>query len=143
MPRTAKFTEPSNKLMRAPKISVRTRKLGTRSVRAYDDVIPLPGKNKPETMIARALDELRIQHVSQQTFGGGSILGGARSDEYLPSYGMILLYQGPFHRTAEGAARDILSDATYINRGLRIGRLYERDLPRIKPRLLEIIGVPL
>ena len=143
MPRYGKFVAPSNKLMKAPKIAVRARKLRTPVVTPYEDVTPLPGQNKPETIISLALDELKIMHIPQQRFGGGGILGGAKADQYLPDYRMVLLYNGPFHGTTEGAARDLLTEQTYSIRGLKVVKLFAYDLPRIKPRLLEVIGRPI
>ena len=143
MPRYGKFKAPSNRLLKAPRISVRAKKLKTPSVKAYADVAALLGQNKPETIISLALDELKIAHIPQASFGGGSYMGGAIADQYLPEYFMVLLFTGPFHSTTEGAARDLLTEQTYLNRGLKVVKLYEHDLPRIKPRLLEVIGRPL
>ena len=96
--------------------------------------------NIPETMVANALDELKITYQAQATFGGGSITGGGRMDFKLPAYRIDLEFAGPFHGTTEGAAHDLLRNQSLISQGWKVVSLYDRDLPRIKPRILEVIG---
>lgn len=128
--------------MKTPKVQVRSIKIGTRSLAA--PVLPnLPGMNGPESTVARALDDLKIRYIPQQNFLGGSILGGARSDFTLPDYHIVLLYNGPFHDTLEGRGRDLLVNQSYIAQGYKPVPIIDKDLPRIKPRLLEIIGRPI
>jgi len=126
--------------MKAPRISVRARKIGRRALPAYESVLPRPGMNIPETMVANALDELKISYEAQSSFGGGSITGGGRMDFKLPAYRIDLEFSGVFHSTTEGAAHDMLRNQLVIAQGWRVVTLYERDLPRLKPRILEVVG---
>jgi hypothetical protein len=137
-----RFSKPPLQIGFAPKMFVRTQKVKLDSV-ADTPIIPLPGMNKPETMIAYALNDLKIRYVAQRGFEGNVLLGGARADFDLPDYGIVILYQGPFHGTTEGAARDVIVNTTYERAGKRVLPVYERDLKRIKPRLLEMIGRPI
>lgn len=140
MPRRGLFTKSWKKVGTAPRIYPRARKIGRAVLRPYDSVLPRPGMNVPETMIANALDELKISYQPQSSFGGGSILGGGRMDFLLPSYRIDLEYNGPFHGTTEGGAHDLLRNQQVVARGYRVVKLYERDLARLKPRILEIVG---
>jgi len=98
--------------------------------------------NKPETFITNALDELKIENIPQYSILGGDILGGGRADWLLPQYFIDLEYAGPFHSTNEGRYRDSLRNQGFLSLGYRVETLYERDLVRVKPRLLEIVGRP-
>lgn len=98
--------------------------------------------NGPESRIADALDDLRIDYQAQESIYGGSILGGARLDFLLTQYWIDLEYAGPHHSTTEGRARDVLRDLGVTKQGYRVVTLYERDLYRLKPRILEVIGSP-
>lgn len=140
MPRRGLFTTPSLKVGKAPRIFVRARKIGRRALPTYEIIAPRPGMNIPETMVANALEALKISYEAQSSFGGGSITGGGRMDFKLPAYRIDLEYAGPFHGTGEGAARDLLRNQLLISQGWRVVTLYERDLPRLKPRILEVIG---
>lgn len=99
--------------------------------------------NQPESIIFYALQELKINFSAQVGLAGGSVLGGARADFLLPDYRMNLEYHGPQHDTTYGAARDLLRNITVKQRGYRVIQVYEADLKRIKPRLLEIVGRPI
>ena len=140
MPRRSPFTQPSKKLGKAPRIFVRAQKIGRMAFPAYEAILPRPGMNIPETMVANALEALKISYEAQSSFGGGSITGGGRMDFKLPAYRIDLEYAGPFHGTGEGAARDLLRNQLVIAQGFKVVTLYERDLPRLKPRILEVIG---
>ena len=130
------------KMFSAPRISVRARKLIRLSRPDLPDIKPLPGLNIPESRIHQALVDLKINFQVQRNVLGGGILGGARADFLLPDYKIDLEYQGPFHGVAEGKARDILRNIGVTSQGYRVVPLYQRDLPRIKPRILELIGKP-
>lgn len=142
MARRSPFVSSSAKLLRAPRIYPRARKISRAKLRAYDPVIPRPGMNVPETMIANALDELKIIYQAQASFGGGSILGGGRMDFLLPLHRIDLEYNGPFHGTTEGTARDALRNLLAQQQGYRVVTIHQRDLARLKPRILEAIGRP-
>jgi very-short-patch-repair endonuclease len=60
----------------------------------------------------------------------------------LPDYKINLEYQGPFHGVTEGRARDVLRNIGMTSRGYRVVALFQQDLKRLKPRLLELIGKP-
>lgn len=120
--------------------TIRARKFGRVSL-AEKPINPLPGMNQPETRVALALQALKIGYTSQTSFLGGSILGGARADFVLPAFKIVMNYDGPFHGTTEGTARDILVDQTYIMQGYKVIKIREYDLVDLKNRLLQYIGV--
>jgi len=99
--------------------------------------------NQPETRIDYALNDLKVRHTAQLGFYGNTILGGARADFDLPDYGIVMNFQGVFHGTTEGRARDVIVNLSYTTSGRRLVFIYERDLKRLKPRILEIIGRPI
>lgn len=141
----ARLSVPPLKLIHTPTITPRARKLRVYStVGKLAPITPDPGLNQPETRVAHALSELKIPYLAQQSFLGGSILGGARSDFTLPAYGIVLLVDGPFHRTSYGLARDVLVDATYRAAGYSVIH-FSTDLvdENLKQHLLDAIGVPL
>lgn len=141
----ARFTVPPLRLIHTPTITPRAGKVNP-YVHAGQlvPIAPDPGLNQPETRVAHALTELNIYYIAQQSFLGGSILGGARSDYTLPDYGIVLLVDGPFHRTDYGLARDVLVDATYRAAGYSVIH-FSTDLvdANLKQHLLDAIGVPL
>lgn len=142
MPARSPFTKPARKLLVGPRINIRARKVRPPGVQALADIVPVPGLNIPESRIYYALRELRINFQMQVNAFGGSILGGGRADFLLPDYLIDLEYAGPFHGTTEGRARDVLRNISFEAQGYRIETLYERDLYRLKPRILEIVGRP-
>lgn len=115
---------------------------GAANVDPLDDVQPLPGMNKPETLITLTLNQMKIENVPQFAIGGGDIMGGGRADWILPQYFIDLEYNGPFHGTAEGKARDVLRNIGFQRLGYRIETIGLSDLPRLKQKLLEITGRP-
>lgn len=137
-----RFNKPPREIGFAPKINSRARKIRLPSL-TPKPVIPLPGMNQPESKVAYALNDLHIRYTAQQSFLGGTILGGARSDFTLIDYNIVFLFNGIFHGTTEGRARDAIVNQSYTAEGKRVIPLYDRDLPRIKPRILELIGRPL
>lgn len=131
------------RLVTAPRIHIRAHKI--RSPRV-DDLPPVrlrPGMNEPESRIAQALDELKINYTAQTELSGGNVLGGARADFLLTDYRIDLEFSGPYHSTAYGTGRDLLRNLGVARQGYRVVKLYDRDLPRLKPRILEVIGQPL
>lgn len=137
-----RFSTSPAKIGYTPRINVRANKIKLASF-AEKPIIPLAGMNQPETKIAYALNDLKIRYRPQSSFFGGSTLGGARADFDLFDYNIVLNYDGPFHGTTEGRARDAIVNQTYVANGKRPISLYERDLKRLKPRIMEIIGTPL
>mgnify|MGYP003147241188 CR=1 FL=1 len=130
------------KAISAPRIFIRARKLGRITKPDLPPIDIVPGLNSPESRIYKALKELKINFDVQRNVFGGSILGGARADFLLPDYKINLEYQGPFHGIAEGRARDILRNIGLTSKGYRVVALFQQDLKRLKPRLLEVIGKP-
>lgn len=137
-----RFLKPPRELGFSSKIFPRSKKIRLTGIEDKP-IIPLPGMNQPETRIARALDALKIRYVAQQNFLGGTILGGARADFTLIDYAIVFLYNGVFHGTTEGRARDAIVNQSYTTSGKRVIPLYERDLKNLKPRILELVGRPL
>jgi len=134
------------RLMGAPGItSVRARKVRPYSVAGkLPAVANLQGMNQPETRVAMALQELGISFETQSNFLGGSILGGARADFVLPDFRIILLVDGPFHRTDYGLARDVLVDATYRAAGFTVVHFSTTLVDaNLKQNIVNAIGVPL
>ncbi len=130
------------KMMSAPRIHIRARKLYKLTRPDLPPIDIQPGLNQPESRIYKALTELKIRFEIQRNVLGGGILGGARADFLLPDYKIDLEYQGPFHGVAEGQARDILRNIGLSSQGWRVVPLYQRDLKRLVPRILEVIGKP-
>jgi len=112
-------------------------------VGALEPVAPVPGLNGPESRIYWALQELGIRFSVQTALLGGNILGGARAEFLLFDYGIDIEFNGPFHGTTEGRARDILRNLTVEKAGFRVIPLFDRDLLDLKRRILEIIGSPI
>ena len=140
MPRRL-LTSP-RKAISAPRIFIRSRKLGRITKPDLPPVAIVPGLNGPESRIYKALTQLKINFDVQRNVLGGSILGGARADFILPDYRINLEYQGPFHGVTEGRARDVLRNIGMTSKGYRVVAIFQQDLKRLKPRLLELIGKP-
>ncbi len=98
--------------------------------------------NLPESMIYRVLQDLHIRFEAQALIGTGKALGGGMVDFWLFDYHLDLDYLGPFHFSAEGAARDFWRDVTRAQFGILRVFLYEHDLPHLHRRIQEIIGAP-
>ena len=130
------------KALSAPRIFIRAQKLGRITKPELPAVTIIRGLNGPESRIYKALTELKITFDVQRNVFGGSILGGARADFILPDYRINLEYQGPFHGVTEGRARDILRNIGMTSKGYRVVAIFQQDLKRLKPRLLELIGKP-
>ena len=141
MPRR-KYVTSTRKLLDPPKITLRARRFDVYSRAGLEPVSIVAGLNEPESRIYHALVELGVRFEVQAPFFGNNYLGGARADFLLHDYGIDLEYQGPFHGTAYGVARDVLRNMGLEASGYRVVPIYERDLADLKRRLLEIIGVP-
>jgi very-short-patch-repair endonuclease len=122
------------------------RKRGLKSVyKPPPDLVRLPtGQylNIPESKVYRALEDLKINFSAQESFGGGRTLGGSLADFVLPDYQLVIEYQGPFHSTSEGSARDFWRRVAREQAGFMVAYLYEEDLINIHRRLKEILGAP-
>lgn len=132
-------------LVGGPRANVRRRGLRPER-RPEPETITVDGHflNVPETAIYRALVDLNIPFEPQVSIGGGRELGGGIADFYLPLHKVIIEYQGPFHNTTAGRARDFFREATRKSFGaLAIIPIYEGDLPNIRTRLLDLIGAPM
>lgn len=121
--------------MRARKFTIAAPKL--------PPVAIVPGLNDPESRIYNALRELQLNFSVQRGVLGGDVLGGARMDFLLFDYRIDLEYNGPFHDVTAGRAKDALRNLGITRMGYKVETVFERDLPRLKPRILEIIGRPL
>ena len=133
-----RFTSPPLDLIVRAKISVKKKSVPV----TKKEVLTYVGQNVPESMITRALKSLKIKFEAQTQRFGGSILGGAKLDFYLPDYNVDLEYNGPFHGTTEGKARDALRAMALSRDGIRLVIINEFDLPNLKSVILEKIGAP-
>jgi len=141
----ARLLTSPRKLGSAPTLTVRARKVRPgKSLGAIPQIEPEPGLNQVETFVARSLRRLRINFQTQVNFMGGSILGGARADFVLPDYKIVLLPDGPFHRTDYGLGRDMLVDQTYRAAGYTVIHFLSSDVYRedFDTLVLSMIGVP-
>ena len=130
------------KLLTRPKVTLRARKF-TIAAPKLPPVAIVPGLNDPESRIYNALRELQLNFSVQRGVLGGDVLGGARMDFLLFDYRIDLEYNGPFHDVTAGRAKDALRNLGITRMGYKVETVFERDLPRLKPRILEIIGRPL
>lgn len=140
-----RFLKPPRELLTAPRINLRSRKMNVYSdPGALPPVPPVQGLNNAEARVYWALKQLGVQFETQVNILGGSILGGGRADFLVgPPYNVDIEYNGPFHGTSYGLGRDLLRNAGFISLGYRVEKVYERDFPRLKDRLRQILGVPL
>ncbi len=134
-----KFSAPALDLLVKSRISVKKKPVPT----TKEIVLTFVGQNVPESMITRALQALKIKFEAQTQRFGGSILGGAKLDFFLPDYMVDLEYHGPFHGTTEGKARDALRSLSLAKNGIRLVIIKEFDLPNLKRVILEKIGAPI
>ncbi len=134
-----KFSAPALDLLVKSRISVKKKPVPT----TKEIVLTFVGQNVPESMITRALQALKIKFEAQTQRFGGSILGGAKLDFFLPDYMVDLEYNGPFHGTTEGKARDALRSLSLAKNGIRLVIIKEFDLPNLKRVILEKIGAPI
>lgn len=123
------------------RVSVRATKRTER--RTPPPIIPAPGLNRPETVITRVLEKLKIRFQAQATFLGGDILGGGRMDWLLPDYRVDLEYNGPFHGTTYGTGRDALRNQGVVSKGYRVVTLNQNDLSHLEQVILQKIGRPI
>lgn len=137
MPR--RFTTSPRNLLTFVRINVR--RTGFKATKVPEPLIA--GLNEPETKVANALTDLKIKYEMQKNMYGGSSLGGAKLDFLLPDYSVDLEYNGPFHGTTAGLARDALRTAQLQRDGLRLVTITEFDLPNLKRVILDKIGVPI
>ncbi len=133
-----KFTAPVLDLLVKSKLSVRKKSVPV----TKEVVLTFVGQNVPESMITRALQALKIKFEAQSQRFGGSILGGAKLDFFLPDYMVDLEYNGPFHGTTEGKAKDALRTLALAKDGIRLVVIKEFDLPDLKRVIMEKIGAP-
>lgn len=95
----------------------------------------------PHSRIYRALEQFKIPFETESKAGGGHVLGGIMVDFWLPTYRIALEYQGPFHNTEVGRARDIIRFANRGRLGARqVVEIFERDLDHIYDFLRNIVG---
>ena len=133
-----KFTAPVLDLLVKSKLSVKKKSIPV----TKEVVLTFVGQNVPESMITRALQALKIKFEAQSQRFGGSILGGAKLDFFLPDYMVDLEYNGPFHGTTEGKAKDALRTLALAKDGIRLVVIKEFDLPDLKRVIMEKIGAP-
>ena len=133
-----KFTAPVLDLLVKSKLSVKKKSVPV----TKEVVLTFVGQNVPESMITRALQALKIKFEAQSQRFGGSILGGAKLDFFLPDYMVDIEYNGPFHGTTEGKAKDALRTLALAKDGIRLVVIKEFDLPDLKRVIMEKIGAP-
>ena len=133
-----KFTAPVLDLLVKSKLSVKKKSIPV----TKEVVLTFVGQNVPESMITRALQALKIKFEAQSQRFGGSILGGAKLDFFLPDYMVDIEYNGPFHGTTEGKAKDALRTLALAKDGIRLVTIKEFDLPDLKRVIMEKIGAP-
>jgi len=145
MPRSLITTQRGRKFLSGRRFDVR-RKLPSKNIAVVDRIAIVNGHalNIPESKIYFALTDMNIRFTAQEVRGGARKLGSADADFYLPAYNTILEFQGVFHNTDSGRARDIIREANRrrlfgVN---RILYLYDRDMVRIHARLRELLGRP-
>ncbi len=135
-----KFVVPLQSLMGVDPI--RVRKTGIKSPKV-GQAPKYQGLNEPESIIYGALTALKIKFEAQSPVAGGNTFGGAKLDFFLPDYNVDLEYNGPFHATTQGKARDILRTASLLGKGIRVVTIDQFDLPKIKSVIIEKIGAPI
>lgn len=96
--------------------------------------------NIPESKIYKALEALNVEFEAQVSLGGGRTLGGALADFIIPQAELVIEYQGPFHFSEEGKVRDFWREVARKRHGFEVAYVYEKDLLRLRKRLVEIIG---
>ena len=138
----ARFLKSPRKLLTSPRITVRAGKFDYSNPNTLPDVPLVQGMNQPESRIYYALNDLGINFVTQANILGGDILGGGRLDFLLLDYLIDLEYNGPFHGTSFGLGRDSLRNAGVQSLGYRVVTLGLADLPDLKNRILQEIGIP-
>lgn len=85
-----------------------------------------------ESIIYEALRSMGIPFEAN-TWVLGRTAGGAQLDFVIPApWYVVIEYQGEFHQTSEGEARDRLRNFLRRGLGYRIVYIYERDLPNIR-----------
>lgn len=157
MPRKSRITRSGREYLRGGAKDVRRLDLKFQKGAAVPieiEIVVVDGNplNKPESFIYHALTLMDINFSAQVLIGTGRSLGGGNVDFLLPDYDIALEYQGYFHFSFEGEARDFLRQVTREMRGLEVVYLFERDLTdrlgnwersRLMGRIREIIGWPL
>lgn len=98
--------------------------------------------NADEAQVYYALVRRGVNFQTQVPLAGGNVLGGLSVDFLLPDYHMDLEYDGPFHDTTIGQARNFWRQATAARLGLTRVALHDFDLPHIDRRLGEILANP-
>ena len=93
--------------------------------------------NIPESIIYRALEDMKVNFRPQVPLSGGWTKGGALCDFILDDYRINLEFQGPFHRAEADFWRKVAREK---NRFMVV-YLYDRDLINIHKRLKEIMGM--
>lgn len=143
MPKAARLLKSLHRLGSAPKLSARARKVRiSYNPLARPAVGLVPGLNGPESEVYWAATELKYNFAAQANYFGGSQLGGARADFVFFDQRKVLLYDGPYHLTTYGLARDILTDITYRSNGYEPIHMHEEDLANVKQYLLRVVGDP-
>jgi len=98
--------------------------------------------NIPESQIYRALEKLKVNFSSQVKLKGGSRAGGSLLDFVLWDKRIVLEFQGFFHTTAEGKAKDFWRKVRREQAGFMVVYLYNNDLKNLHRRLTQIMGAP-
>lgn len=99
--------------------------------------------NAEEAVVYRALIRRKVQFEPQAKIGGGSVKGGGIVDFALWQHGIAIEYQGPFHATSGGVAKDFLRRVARQEAGLQTVYIYKQDLQNIDQVLGKILAAPM
>ena len=138
-----KLSKTGRRAIQGPRIEVRRRGFRRPAAQVLPIVVNGDRLTIPETMIYLALTKLGIPFTTQKKVGGTRRLGSALLDFWLPFHKIVIEYQGPFHATTIGGAKDFRRQVVRRQFGAaQIVYLYERDLDELYTRLLQVIKAP-
>jgi hypothetical protein len=96
--------------------------------------------NVPESIVAFALEDLKIPFQAQKPIGPGRKLGGALIDFWLPHHRKAIEFNGVFHVLEPW--RDFWRNVTRMQYGANeVIPVHDWDLPRIHQFLREKLGI--
>lgn len=99
--------------------------------------------NAEEAVVYRALLRRKVNFEPQAKIGGGNVKGGGIVDFALWQHGIAIEYQGPFHATSSGQAKDFLRRVARQEAGLQTVYIYKQDLQNIDAVLGRILAAPM
>lgn len=139
-----KLSKVGRRAIKGPRIEVRRR--GFRQPGAQETLPLVINGDRltiPETKIYIALKALVIPFTTRKKVGGSRRLGAGVLDFWLPFHKIVIEYQGPFHASLIGGAKDFRRQIVRRQFGAaQIVYLYERDLDDLFNRLNQVINAP-